>query len=303
MFPTHHFVSLYRAGQLIQVDLMNMSKYSKENDDVNFLLCCICVFSKRAYVRALRNKKSSTTASAMNSILEEMQPLFNIETLSADDGSEWKGEFAQLLKACNIRFQKAVTSRHKAQVVERFQRTLRSNLYKYKYDKDTDRYIDAIQSILDSYNSTVHSSTNFAPKKVTPKDFYNIWLHNYLKVASKAPPLSKPKFNTGDTVKISKLRREVFTKGTSQTFTEEYFIVAHRTLKMPSNVYMYVLKDSLNNLIRGKFYEHEMTPVRITKDTKFKIDRVLKYKTVGKRKFKLVLWRGYPKEAASWIPA
>jgi hypothetical protein len=286
----------------VQVDLLDMSRYSKENDSVKYLLCAICVFTKKAYVRPLYNKFSSSTALAMQSILDEMSPT-KVEVISGDMGSEFKKDFAKLLEKRNIKFQKAITSQHHAAVVERFNRTLRSLITKYMYHNDTLRYIDVLQNIVQSYNNTEHSSTHLIPNKITTKNFYEIWENNYLKFAKKADPvIKKSRFNVGDQVRISKLARSAFSKGTSQTFTEEYFTVAQKTLKRPSNIYMYVLRDSQNKIIEGKFYEYELTPVIIDSETKFKIDEILQYKKVAGKQYMLVTWRGYPKEAASWIP-
>jgi hypothetical protein len=230
-----------------------------------------------------------------------MAPI-KVEVISADMGSEFKKDFAALLQKRKIKFQKAITSQHHASVVERFNRTLRSLITKYMYHNDTLRYIDVLQNIVKSYNNTEHSSTHFIPNKITSKNFYEIWENNYLKFAKKAKPVKKSRFNVGDQVRISKAARSVFSKGTAQTFSEEYFTIAKKTLKHPSNIYMYVLRDSQNKIIEGKFYEHELTPVIIDSQTKFKIDDILRYKKVAGKQFMLVTWKGYPKEAASWIP-
>lgn len=69
-FPRRKVV-LKGLFDLMQVDLMEMGQISKENDDARYVLCAINCFSKLAFCRTLKNKKSSTTAIAMEEILDE----------------------------------------------------------------------------------------------------------------------------------------------------------------------------------------------------------------------------------------
>ena len=66
---------------------------------------------------------------------------------------------------------------------------------------------------------------------------------------------------------------------------------------------MYELEDLNRKVIDGKFYEEELTPVRITKQTLFQIDIILATRTRRGIKQHLVLWKGYNKDLNSWIPA
>ena len=54
----------------------------------------------------------------------------------------------------------------KAAVVERFNRTLKGRLWRYFTHKNTYRYIDILQKIVDAYNNSWHSGTKMAPAKV-----------------------------------------------------------------------------------------------------------------------------------------
>ena len=66
---------------------------------------------------------------------------------------------------------------------------------------------------------------------------------------------------------------------------------------------MYELED-LNRKVRdGQFYEEEITPVHITKQTRFQIDKILATRTRRGIKQHLVRWKGYNKDFDSLIPA
>lgn len=52
-------------------DLMDMTKFKKENDGVQFVFLVIDIFSKYVWIRNLKDKKGPTTARAVGDILRE----------------------------------------------------------------------------------------------------------------------------------------------------------------------------------------------------------------------------------------
>jgi DNA polymerase III gamma/tau subunit len=64
-----------------------MSILAKYNDNVNFLFTAIDVFTNKAYVRALKNKKAETVLSTFKDILKESG---KVMVVWSDFGSEFK---------------------------------------------------------------------------------------------------------------------------------------------------------------------------------------------------------------------
>ena len=91
-----------------------------------------------------------------------------------------------------------------------------------------------------------------------------------------------------------------FAKGGEQNYTTDIFRIINVLRKTLRPVYE--LED-LNKVIDGEFYEQELTPVRITKRTIFKIDKILRTRVKRGIKEYLVRWKGYNKDFDSWIPA
>ena len=58
----------------------------------------------------------------------------------------------------------------KASIVERFNWTLKSRLYRYFTAANTTQYLDILPSLVQRYNDDVHRSIGMAPKDVTVKN-------------------------------------------------------------------------------------------------------------------------------------
>jgi len=110
----------------------------------------------------------------------------------------------------------------------------------------------------------------------------------------------KAKYNVGQHVRISKEKMK-FAKSAEQDFSTEVFwiIKVIRRTHWP----VYELEDLNNQLIDGRLYEEELTPVRITKQTQYQTDKIIATKVRRGIKQHLVIWRGYSTDFDSWIPA
>ena len=116
------------------------------------------------------------------------------------------------------------------------------------YMNCTDKCIDSLQHFVYIINSRVNRVTKLAPNQVKKTD------EAFLITLQNCNILQKPKFKIGQHVRIRR-KIDLFHRGYRIQFTEEVFlIVAIETLNPPT----YALKDSNEQLIRGKFYENEL---------------------------------------------
>lgn len=291
-FPRNR-VLVSGINKQFQADLVDMNEYAKDNDDVRYLLTCIDVFSKYAWVRCLKNKTGPAVSNAFKDILNEGRIPVKLQT---DDGTEFYNKhFRKILDQYKI-VHFSTSNETKASVVERFNRTLKSRMWRYLTSVNSRRYIDVIDDLINSYNHTYHRSIKTTPASVNEDNAKEVF-----QILYKSQP-QKPlvfRFNVGDKVRISK-QRGVFRKGYEQTFTDEFFTITQRIYRDPP---VYKLEDQAGEALKGTFYEQELQLVLIDENKTFKIEKILDRKRSGKRNLCFVKWVGWPDKFNSWVPA
>jgi AAA+ superfamily predicted ATPase len=106
------------------------------------------------------------------------------------------------------------------------------------------------------------------------------------------------KFNVGNKVRISK-SKTLFQKGYEQNWSFEYFLI---NKVIPTNPPTYILKDLTDEELSGSFYEKELQKVE-QKEEVYRIEKILKTRTIKKEKQFLIKWLGWPDKFNSWEPA
>jgi len=239
---------------LWQADLVILPKLSKANDNYKHLLCVIDCFSKLASVEPLKTKSAESVSKAFLKILEKRKD--KPKYLQTDLGTEfYSKKFRKLLKENRIELFSSY-SELKAQIVERFQRTLLSILFKYLTSQSTKRYIDVLNTIVNTYNHTKHSSIGIEPVNVNKENEMDVWMTLYKKYTSKKWK-QRHNFKANDFVRINRYKGR-FVKGYSQTFTNEIFRIKEVVLSRPIT---YKLFDSEGDDILGIFYKEELSKV------------------------------------------
>lgn len=291
---------LSNFNELWQADLSDMRSYSQYNDGFNYILCVIDVFSKYAFVRAIKKKNSTTMKDSFASIFSEAKA--TPRHLQSDKGTEFISKDVQLfLKTNNINYYTTNNPDIKASIVERFQRTLKMKMWRYFTHKNTYRYIDILQGLTHSYNHSVHRSIKMRPCDVHSGNIMTVWRNLYNKKLGDLSAKSIiPKYKVGDHVRITKYKH-IFQKGYETNWSDEIFIVTSVIERSPWVVY--TLKDLHGECISGTFYEKELQRVFYDPNSTYKIDKIIRSRYSGHRKQLLVKWKGYPDKFNSWILA
>ena len=278
----------YGIDRIWATDLVEMQQFSRWNKGYKYLLMVIDVFSKYGWIEPLKDKRGQTVAAAFKKLFQHRKP----NLIWSDKGSEFYNQsLKQLLDKHNIELY-STQNEEKSSVVERWNRTIKTKMWKRFTDQNSTKYLDLLPELVNEYNNTKHSSIKMTPVEASKKE--NEGIVYFTLYGDLKPPLSKPKFKVGDKVRISKYKRKVFDKGYTPNWTEEIFII---TQVMKTNPHTYKLKDLNNEPITGTFYEQELQK---TSQTKFRIEKVIRKDY--KKKLALVKWKGYSSSFNSWVP-
>ena len=157
----------------------------------------------------------------------------------------------------------------KSSVCERWNRTIKTQMWKQFTIQGNTMYLDMLPKILKQYNNTKHSSIKMTPIEASKKKknegvvYFNLY-------GDMETLKQKPKFKIGDMVRISKYKRKVFDKGYTPNWSEEVFTVDKIQYTNPIT---YKLKDLRGEDIQGSFYELELLEA---KQDVFRIDKIIR---------------------------
>ncbi|KAJ8030073.1 hypothetical protein HOLleu_29649 [Holothuria leucospilota] len=249
------------------------------------------VFSKFGWVVPLKNKQGTSLKVAIATIFRSGRRPLKLQT---DKGSEFYNRHVKdLLKDHGVHLF-STHNETKASIVERFNRTLKSRMWKYFTANNTLKYVDILDDLVKAYNRSHHRSIGMAPHDVSPQNSLQVWRRLY-PTKQKAYP---SQLEVGDTVRISMVARP-FLKGYLPRWTEELFTVAQR---LPRHPVVYRLKDWEGEWLEGTFYEAELQ--KVTKDGAdvYRIEKVIRRRKTkdGKTEY-FVKWKGYPSKFNSWV--
>lgn len=281
-------VRILGIDDLWQADLVEMIPYASVNGKHKYLLTVIDTFSKYAWAEPLKSKSAEDVSRAMQKILDMSGR--TPTHLQVDQGKEFYNSlFEQLMRERNVNMYSSY-SQTKASIVERFNRTLKSRMWKQFSLRGSYKWTDILDPLLKEYNErSVHRIIGMAPAEVT-EDHTSTILRRIERNAP-SPPVKKPKFKIGDHVRLSKVK-SLFEKGYTPNWgTEVFRVVSVR----PTRPVTYCLEDLNGVPVKGGFYSEEL------QKTKFK-DIYLVEKVLRRNKDKAyVKWLGFDSSHNSWI--
>ena len=147
-------------------DLVEMQKFSKWNKGYRYLLMVIDVFSKYGWIVPLKDKKGESVTEAFKTIFKEgRKPQY----LWVDKGKEFYNKNLKDLLEKNGIHMYSTENEEKSSVVERWNRTIKSKMWKQFTVQGNTQYLDMLPKLVKKYNNAKHSSIKMTPVEASKK--------------------------------------------------------------------------------------------------------------------------------------
>jgi len=186
------------------------------------------VFSKYGWTVPLKDKKGEAVAKAFQEIFKEGR---KPEYLRTEKGKEcYNKHLKDLFQKHNITLY-FTENEEKSSVCERWNRTIKTKMWKQFTVQGNTQYLDIPPKILKQCNNTKHSSIKMKPTDASQKKNEGIV---YFNLNGNTEPSSKPKYKVGDIVRMSKYKRKVFDKGYTQIGLKNYSLLIRSNIRIQS---------------------------------------------------------------------
>lgn len=276
-------VIVRRYDDLWQADVVEMRPYKRLNAGYHYILTVIDVLSKHAWAVPFKTKSESKITTAITKIIRDNGRC--PKNLQTDRGKEfYNANVQKLLKKHNINHY-STYSIMKASVVERFNRTLKNDMWKMFTHNGNYRWIDSLPRLMSGYNARQHRTIDLQPIDVIPAivDKLLKMVYSYVKIAASAW------FKVNESVRVNKFKT-IFKKGYTPNWTTEVFKIVK---VQKTNPVTYLLEDSCGKQVAGGFYEYELH--RVVNPDVYLVEKVLR------KKGDKVKWLGFNNLHNSWI--
>lgn len=287
-------MQVFYPDDVWQADLVDMSSKADANDQFKFILTVIDVFSKMAFARALASKAADRVTEAFLDILHTSgrKPT----SLQCDKGTEFVNDtFQAALRREGIRFYTSNDPHIKCAVIERWNRTLKTRMWKFFTFKGTYRWVDELPNFVEGYNRAKHSTIGMAPRDVN-EDTQSIVFERLKKTWPSRPSPAKADLAVGCHVRVA-VEKGTFDKGYEENWSQETFKIRRKLPRVPV---VYILEDLKGDIVKGTYYSHELQ--KVTPPSHYKIERVLRtQKQRDGRVRYFVKFRGYPDQFNAWV--
>ena len=290
---------------ILGADLADMRLLAKYNRGYNYILVCIDIFSRYAKAIPLKRKDAKSMVVAMKQVLEEDDVFKGVSRFFVDRGKEFYNQpLRTYLESRGVKTYSVYSQETKCSIAERFIRTLKGRLYRFMTERNSLEYVSALQSIVQSYNHTTHSTLG----KKTPSEVHTLRnpqkirdqfrVIGYKRGESRSRKFSRS-LRVGDYVRLAGAERaSKFSRGFHIQNTEEIFRISN--IDRRQRPVCYHLHDLTGDTILGCVYREEL--IKVTLPEVFPIT-IKKSRIVNGRKQFYVSWLGYDTTQDQWIDA
>jgi hypothetical protein len=216
-------ITALSENENIQMDIYDLSKYSKFNSNYKFIFAMVDVFTRKLYAEPLKDKSINSTTDALKQIMKRHNIKPNV--LTSDNDSSFLGEeFQSFLKQHNILLITNVKDDHNALgIIDNMAKRLKLTFGKIFLKTQKKNWINYLNQIISNYNNSNHRSlNNLSPNEVmeTAENEKMIFDLN-IKKSHKNQIVTDLEPNDKVRIKI----KGMFTKSSEPQFSDEVYIV------------------------------------------------------------------------------
>lgn len=301
--PVNHY-SVRGLDELWESDMtLDLAKFAAENDSYKYFVVIIDCLSREVFVYKMYTKTGREMAQVFTHLFESTGR--SPKMIQTDHGKEYESSLVQnVFRKYGVRYRSIENTGH-ARFAERVQQTLKTPLWRAMWHNNTNRWVDFLDKIVQTYNSKVHSATGMRPCDVTPAHAYDIWSKLYLRHSQSASAASRrhlparAPLRVGDYCRVS-LVKSIMEKGYAQRWSQQIYKIAERLPFTPFP--MYTLEDLQQRRLKGNFYREEL--LRVPSPTHFRVEAILqrRRRRRGGGFEVLCKWQDYDDSFNSWEP-
>jgi hypothetical protein len=214
-------ITSFTYKQNAQIDIFDLSKYSKANDNYKYLLTFIHVFTRKVFVRPLKKKNVDDVLINIIDISKDYTP----HVITSDsDLTFMSNKIQELFNEYSI-YHDVIIARDDNKVlglIDRFALNIKTVLSKLFIRNNNTNWIDSITELVDNYNNTPHSGIeNLSPNQATLEKYQSdlATINGYKSRMVKV----KSAFSEGDRVRIR--IKDIFKKGSEPRYGNKIYIV------------------------------------------------------------------------------
>ena len=207
------------------------------------------------WARLLKSKTENEVAKKFSQIIDETK---SFSHLVSDRGSEFRNKtFKTLMFENKINHYFPKSGPH-AVFAERVIRTLMNIIYKYISSKNSKKFFDKFNEIIETYNNHFHRIISMTPNQADSGNFDEALYKNIKKYRDTVKKQAQVFFE-GDKVRL-KLTKSIFTKGYMQSASDSVFIVTKVNTKHKIPLYT-IREEDKEKSIEGQYYSTELQKV------------------------------------------
>lgn len=318
-----------KPNSIYALDLIDMQKYSDNNNGYNWILNIMDIFTKFLWSIPLKNKR-------LNTIIGEMKKLFNKPTFKSpsvmlSDNEFNKEEYINFMKSYEIKPLFTIAGNPQSNgAIERLNRTIKEQIKKdFAIKNDSDgMWYKSLQRLVRAYNKRKHNTIGMSPiEAMKPENLEIVKSRINDKKLSNNFDGNDKDLHVGDKVRLLVLDKKF--KGNLFNWTREVFTIKQKT--KPRNLKQrikYKVMDQKGEAVRGFFNSSQLQKIeKVEHKDKVnqQIDEVseepeidaidgqvedtgIPEKFMDKRKGSngrveyLVKWKGFTNKFNSWLP-